>query len=127
MLRLGVEPVEVADPPDRLAEHLRPGSRYSAECRAVARERSTIPDARATIHDAMLDVDEVITCSYGCGDLARPGPGGNQVAVLARSQTREGGQGQAGETRWVPRLGVSRCYRLGGARPEGVSVGHEVD
>jgi hypothetical protein len=63
VLRLGVEPVEVADPPDRPAEHFRPGSRYSAECRAVARERSTIPDAMATVHDAMLGVDEVITCS----------------------------------------------------------------
>jgi hypothetical protein len=50
----------VADPPDRPAEHSRLGSRYLAECRAVARERSIIPDAIATVHDAMLGVDEVI-------------------------------------------------------------------
>src|SRR5215216_3489103 len=46
VLRLGVEPVDVADPPGQPAEHLLVGSRYSAECRPVAREGSIIPDTR---------------------------------------------------------------------------------
>jgi hypothetical protein len=146
VLRLGVEPVEVADPPDRPAEHFRPGSRYSAECRAVARERSTIPDAMATVHDAMLGVDEVIARAPTAAEIsaditglgqqavylvtgprrcrrlpagppggsrplpaleaaARPtGPGGNQVAVLARSQRggpRSGGGDPLGFPVWL--------------------------
>ena len=88
VLRLGVEPVEVADPPDRPAEHFRPGSRYSAECRAVARERSTIPNAMATVHDVMLGVDEVITCSYGCGDLGRYNGLGQEAVYLVTGPRR---------------------------------------
>jgi hypothetical protein len=111
---------------------------------------------KSVVSHSCCGVDEVITCSYGCGDLgrynglgqeavylvtgprrcrrlpagppggsrplpaleaaARPtGPGGNQVAVLARSQG--GGQGQQRRPLGFPRLAVRRCYRLGGAMP----------
>ena len=121
LLRLGVEPVEVADPPDRPAELFRPGSRYSAEYRAVAGERSTIPDAMATVYDAMLGVDEVITCSYGCADLGRYNGLGQEAVHLVTGprRCRRLPAGPPGGSRPLPALEAAVRPTWSGRQPGG--------
>jgi hypothetical protein len=79
----------------------------------VAREGSTIPDALATVHDALLGGDEAIACSYGCGDFGRCNGSGRQAVYLVTGPRRCGRL-----PAWPPRREPPASCSRGGRTPD---------